>query len=304
MSIIISLVLCTPVFSYTTESHYTLNFEPYSTQSQLSVYLENQLGFTARSETIFSGKSVREWLGLGGEEEDSPFWRSRNHFHDPLRDWDSSGLNLPNTQSAVVWAQDVANEWSWPVARGYFYQALTASTAAEREQAYADTFRALGQIMHLVEDMAVPAHVRNDLHVLEAVFKLSNYENIIGDILNPRSKMFSLEIFNSISRPVTFDPSLVASAANAQAPIPIGNVFDSDAYTGLSGADITATPLIGLAEYTNANFFSNDTIDVDQYPYPDPEPGSSYRQYGRKTLWLKTASSSTWSLTTACTALN
>jgi hypothetical protein len=50
----------------------------------------------------------------------------------------------------------------WDNARKYFYSALTSPGKAIREDSYAKTFQAVGQVMHLLQDMAVPAHVRND----------------------------------------------------------------------------------------------------------------------------------------------
>lgn len=51
-------------------------------------------------------------------------------------------------------------------------QALTAPTPAERERGFADTFRALGQVVHLIVDAPVPEHVRNDPHPLESACRL------------------------------------------------------------------------------------------------------------------------------------
>ncbi len=56
--------------------------------------------------------------------------------------------------------------WSWHDARRMYYQALTEPDPVRREALLAATFRALGQIMHLVVDASVPEHVRNDEHPL------------------------------------------------------------------------------------------------------------------------------------------
>ena len=63
-------------------------------------------------------------------------------------------------------AGDVAlgQSWSWPDARRSYCDALILYSKEDREQKWADTFRALGQMMHLVEDTALPACVRNDPH--------------------------------------------------------------------------------------------------------------------------------------------
>jgi hypothetical protein len=56
-------------------------------------------------------------------------------------------------------------DWSWSKARASYYDALTINDNDTREQELANTFRSLGQVMHLVSDSSVPAHTRNDIHV-------------------------------------------------------------------------------------------------------------------------------------------
>ena len=71
-------------------------------------------------------------------------------------------------QSSIYWQQNadqgVGGTWSWPVARQRLFDFLTLSAPAAREQALADTARALGQVMHVVQDAASPAHTREDPH--------------------------------------------------------------------------------------------------------------------------------------------
>ena len=61
-------------------------------------------------------------------------------------------------QSAILSAQnanqDVGGKWSWKDARDYF--------KTQRDIYFANTFRGLGHLMHLVQDMSVPEHVRNN----------------------------------------------------------------------------------------------------------------------------------------------
>ncbi len=49
-------------------------------------------------------------------------------------------------------------------ARDYQVQSLTAPTREARDRNTALLFRALGQVVHLLEDMAQPQHTRNDPH--------------------------------------------------------------------------------------------------------------------------------------------
>ena len=180
----------------------------------LNSYLKN-LGFVDGIKTIFCVEladcttDVRKWLSLGGEQEDEPmYFRSQNHFHNPLNPWDEAGLDhiLFSGQSAIIWSQDQTNgrfvdqggDWSWTTARKFYYAALTGDSTDldgfvvedglvkkttitgktemnenERSLFFAWTFRALGQVMHLAQDASVPAHTRNDVHVLY------NYEKAV-----------------------------------------------------------------------------------------------------------------------------
>ena len=50
------------------------------------------------------------------------------------------------------------NGRNWFVARELLYDALTQTDPRQREVFFAETFRTLGYVLHLLEDMAVPAH--------------------------------------------------------------------------------------------------------------------------------------------------
>ena len=55
-------------------------------------------------------------------------------------------------------------DFALPDARDYQYQSLTAPSRQVRDRYTALMFRALGQVLHVVEDMAQPQHTRNDPH--------------------------------------------------------------------------------------------------------------------------------------------
>jgi hypothetical protein len=123
-------------------------------------------------------KRIWQWIRDGGKEEDEPEWRCPMHFHDPLStNWDIAGLSIPplgSFPSMIYWAQSSDNDYSWLLSRDYYYQALLTGS----EEQYAKTFRSIGQVMHLVSDAAVPAHVRNDAHLKKGFYDDSDpYEN-------------------------------------------------------------------------------------------------------------------------------
>ncbi len=116
----------------------------------------------------------------------TPYPRAYNHYHDPLRSWDQAGDTNPywyNGISGILCAQYdrltspppcelltcdvvVPNLRTWERANRYFRDGLTSRDGAAREQNLADLFTALGRLTHLVTDMSVPEHTRNDAHVI------------------------------------------------------------------------------------------------------------------------------------------
>lgn len=204
---------------------------------------------------ILNGKNIKQWVESGSVEEDN-YLRSLNHFHNPLRSWPSAGLNdLLSGESSLIWAQDHKNEFSWRSARDNFYYALTSRSKSTRDSHFALTFKSLGQVIHLVQDCASPAHARNDAHPLRDSFESWTNEH--------------QEIVTSI-RPVF---PIAGTQFSAYGFDPISQFFDSDQYAGNNPSIYTDQ---GLAEYTNANFASDDTIfaeasnPTDKHYHPLP----------------------------------
>jgi hypothetical protein len=268
-------------------------------------------------ENIVKNRLVFQWLGYGGMQEDRPGsrsdyifsrpTRSMNHFHNPLKSWTEAGLDdyflgHRTGHSQVLWAQslyqDVGGSWSWQDARRYFYIALTgksfngivvAEKPEDREVFFAKTFRGIGQLMHLVQDASVPEHVRNDIHIAPA------YE---GAVETTRTK--NTETWNKWTKdPISFAPSILNIPSPSEAPVPISRIVDTDTYSKENGYDLTRTTSaeIGISEYANANFLSEDTgftddsdpADTHYFPHPAAADISMWsdttnlQQYLRKT---------------------
>src|SRR3990170_360592 len=150
----------------------------------LKAYLIDQLKFGSGIEEKFTANGethmVWEWLRDGGEYEDVPRWylmylRSRNHFHNPINEQGFSGIwdtGVLSGMSAINWAllpqntQSPGGYYSWADVRSYYFQALTSTDKDARSNNFAQTFRGIGQLMHLVQDMSVPEHTRNDGHYI------------------------------------------------------------------------------------------------------------------------------------------
>ena len=100
-------------------------------------------------------RMVWQWLAEEGSVEEDTVPRWLNHFHDPLVPWTNAGLRkLVTWESTVLWAQDYKNndKWSWQKTRNYYYSALTAEIKSTRDAYFAQTFRGLGQQIHLLQE--------------------------------------------------------------------------------------------------------------------------------------------------------
>jgi hypothetical protein len=245
----------------------------------LDTYLKNNLGFIDGTIEEVNGQKVFEWLKLGGKKEDEPMYtRSLNHFHNPLKEpWSSAGLK-GTSKSSILWAHDqglagflTGGDFAWKNVREYFYIALTgkdfsgtwiAYSQAEKEIYYGATFRGIGQVMHLVEDASVPAHTRDDAHVVGY-----HYEKAVDKLRRIDHPIF----LNAVANPITFNPSILSLPPNPLAPIPIAKIFDTDQYISAApDPNVTVGSAIGLSEYANANFVSEGLLSANfqDFPYP------------------------------------
>jgi hypothetical protein len=131
------------------------------------------------------------WLIAGSVLEEAPASRGRHHFLDPR---DGSGLIQPRpglewllsaiagadgegglagalvgTNFAMLgepadrWVTSAANEWSVDAFYRELRDAVLSPEPWQREGAMARALLALGSVAHVLQDMASPTHVRNDL---------------------------------------------------------------------------------------------------------------------------------------------
>jgi hypothetical protein len=117
--------------------------------------------------------------------------RSFNHFYDPLDLTFGNGLSdappdirVTIGRNSFTWGStsncvgldfngvagigrnvNTTNIWSWPNARGYELLGLTATNQADRIAALLNMYRAVGQVIHLLQDTSQPQHARNEQHV-------------------------------------------------------------------------------------------------------------------------------------------
>lgn len=128
-----------------------------------------------------SPRIIRDLIRDGANFEDD-FPRSLNHFFNPLN---GQGLSLGVVvgNPSPAWALEDKGEingtlgygkqeFSYRDARRFFLDALTVPARADRDKNFGMLFQTLGQVIHHVQDMAQPQHVRNDQHLELS----SNYE--------------------------------------------------------------------------------------------------------------------------------
>ncbi len=252
-------------------------------------YLENlgfQNGLKEDLKWDKHNEPISKWLSEGSALEDAGNifqvitgnGRFMNHFHNPLKEWESAGLDdwvLYTGESSALWAQNGDNQlnfpegnWSWQQIKDYYYLALTSNTEEERQENFAKTFRGLGHQMHLIQDAAVPAHVRNDAHPFA-------YNRMMGlHIEKWAAEAKNINYINSLAG----NPNFPAVELNTsyQTFAPITQFIDTIGANKYDGSNPSTSLSIGLAEYANANFFSDDTIFTEDYstdhrhyfPYP------------------------------------
>ncbi|TRZ77584.1 hypothetical protein D4R87_02420 [bacterium] len=148
------------------------------------------------------------WIQKGAVEEDNPATRCLNHFYDPI----TNKPIIPGADTALEWAHNSTKQ-TIPAMGGDFTweQAKYAYLDGDEEKA----FESLGHILHLVEDMAVPAHVRGDDHMF------------LGDPFEKWVMDNGKDVFNN----------------------------------NISNCSNLDDCMKDIANFTNANFFSTDSID-------------------------------------------
>lgn len=118
-------------------------------------------------------------------------------------------------------------------------------------------FKGLGHQIHLVQDMSNPEHTRNDNHPIATIesWAEEHYHDIIDGFC--KTPLFpDIDLETSVN-----DPSTGTTLS------PIARLTDADVYIP-ENTFPSATMQQGLSEYSNSNFFSNDTIFSSDFPYP------------------------------------
>lgn len=113
-------------------------------------------------------QKIEDLLAYGAEHEDDGV-RPGNHFYDPKSDTPLWLCSLVCNTSPSWALEDKGNissqEFSFKDARKYLYEGLTKPDKTARNALLGKTFATLGNVVHHIQDMAQPQHVRNDQHL-------------------------------------------------------------------------------------------------------------------------------------------
>ncbi len=120
---------------------------------------------TFQNSDLILRQSIKELVKFGAEFEDRGR-RPLNHFYDP-QNFGRGGAG--SSAASPDWIlEDNFNvsgqEFSLKDANESFYDALTSPLAFQRNRNWGRTFQTLGQVIHHIQDMAQPQHVRDDDH--------------------------------------------------------------------------------------------------------------------------------------------
>lgn len=264
--IIISFQFSEVIHAYEIETHEEISIRAFNNSVLNESGVLSLLGYEVQglSEEKLQ-EQVRDFVANGAKFEDNGS-RPANHFFDPTRGSPLRSLNGFNNiadlgETSPDWALEDTSESediqgqdnSYNDAVDYFYDALTKPTEAERNEQFEKLFTTLGQVIHHLQDMAQPQHVRNDAHCGEWFCKISIF------LHNPSL----YEIYTE----------------GLEDNIPFGNrdpvTLDTARAYWLNAADS------GIAEFTNRNFVSdatnfsldeNDEVNENaNYEFPKPE---------------------------------
>ena len=313
----------TPAWAWENGTHkeFSKRAAKYVSQEGLSARLTTDYALTNGVDQILNVKwgdkprSVMGWIIEGADSEDAPDCRVFAHWHDPLMPIGNEGFQpylanpvfrgpsarkwgfgvdarkqsekdgfVPESFPAFGCNQNLDN-MSWNDARSDFEKALTEPLQSDREEAFARMFKAIGHVMHLIQDNANPAHARNDNHldVLGALnldltgYGLSGFpdpDNFHKYVqLHKVAEIFDLNHDKIKSYTQKAETLLGTKSAGGSMPPP-GNLIDSDQYTG-ANPEVTTSGVTGTAEFANANFFSDDTTPdvLAGRTYPHPQLG-------------------------------
>jgi len=249
-----------------------------------------------------------------GERDDDPWsnvFRAGRHFYDPANERaldSSSTCGLFGCVRATEWAigrSDVLsgsgtitagseNHFSWQHARNQYWWSLTFKPSdigvntygqaqrrfsAGRSKRFASTLKSVGQVVHLVQDMAQPQHTRNDSHGPPFVSQLSGDSAADGAF----EAFTEARLFRELPEPGYTSPlshfdgtklsidDLPPLRVRGSVPYPVPTFAKAVHYFTTRAVDAAPSARRGLADISNRGFFTATTLPSNiESGSPDP----------------------------------
>lgn len=182
---------------------------------------------------------------LGALQEDAkfPYLRFTRHFYNVQQGGAPLWIVEENSPTWALEADDdiFVQKYSYRDFKDYLWNALLEEDFDERSHQFYLAFRSLGHVLHHVEDMGQPQHVRGDVHCDSLVCILgaydpSDYEELSGDVFDGR-------VLGEFYLSKDISPIRLPSAISYWGGVAIG---DDD-------------PDVGMATYSSFNFVSEET---------------------------------------------
>ncbi|HPR32625.1 MAG TPA: hypothetical protein PLK12_11030 [Prolixibacteraceae bacterium] len=204
-----------------------------------------------------SGLNALQWIAHGGFSADEPeIFASFRHFYDPTEPEGSRylknhldalmGKENPKIDILTWSLNHPEHQYNWENAKTAVIMALSNPDEDSKNSEMAFAYRALGETLHMIADMGCPAHVRDDSHAAVSV-KGYNFGS-------PDPYEENFEVFSDIK----------THFSNGKVDSELKSYFKS----AKSVKDIA----IRLAQYTNQNFFTDQTISgINVVPAIHPE---------------------------------
>ena len=188
-------------------SHASFAYSPNNTHPDLTKEMAELYNLLEKEHT-FSQNEV-DWMKEGAENEDKPA-RWINHFYDPIHKmgWDGSNFGNLSKEEGLAQGESLAPmkllpSVEWVVNQEY--QSAYGSQYGNRTwqralHSYIDgdekeAFVTLGHILHLIEDLSVPDHTRNDPHSGMFGDTSSPYEDYAKEYSNSNTLLVAEKLF-------------------------------------------------------------------------------------------------------------
>ncbi len=241
------------------------------------IVFDGSLGFKGPQVTsggLFSvnesmqSNNFKNWVIHGGYSADEPqLHASFRHFYDPtekkgerhLKDHldylvQKTGFGSNPRIDHIEWAlTHPEHTYNWANGIDFVKKALETSDASKRDEYMAKAYRCLGETLHMIADMGCPPHVRDDSHP---------------------GLSFDPGIMSFFGIPDPYEEGFEKFVANINSWA--GNPVDGDLKNFFRNAGTVESIAIKMAQYTNENFFTNQTISGKSV-IPQIHPEKTYR---------------------------